>query len=158
MTNNISFQNKNYSSSDMTLSILMTGHRGYIGSAIIEFLLSIKTIDNIIGYDIADGDDILDYDNLINIMKSNNINLVIHLAALSSVTACNEDPKKTIKVNPIGTYNILNAMKQADCCNIIYASTSSIYGNNELIYLHNPYTEDMHLNPCSAYGVSKLLS
>jgi len=127
--------------------ILITGHRGYIGAALNESLTSMKGVKKIVGYDI------LDYNNLVTVMRKNRINLVIHLAALSSVTACNKNPNLAIRINAIGTLNILNAMKETNCYHIIYASTAAVYGKSSSF----PYTEDMHLNPSSIYGISKLL-
>lgn len=134
----------------MFLNILITGHKGYIGSTLTQFLTTAFTC-NIIGYDHADGNDIMDYNNLLISMK--NIDIVIHLAALSTVSACNDDPTYANIVNGIGTQNVLKAMTECGCNRIIYASTSSIYGSNKVL----PYTEDMVPSPCSAYGVSKLL-
>jgi len=105
------------------------------------------------GYDIVEGDDIMDINNLTFSMLKFQPTIVIHLAALSSVTACNEDVKKAIKINGIGTRNVLNAMKLSGCNNIIYASTSAVYGDNAQL----PYTESDNTKPCSNYGISKLL-
>lgn len=135
------------------LSVLMTGHCGYIGSALVQFLKKLPYIKQIVGYDIIDGNDILDETKLSRFIRSYNVDLVIHLAALSSVSACAEDPLLAIKVNADGTYSVLNAMKTAGCENIIYASTSSVYGDSD----HSPYLEEQCLDPCSPYGISKLL-
>src|SRR5436853_3715887 len=133
------------------MNILVTGHRGYIGSALVEILCVTSLVKNVVGYDSLDGNDILDYDNLIKFM--NNIDIVIHLAALSTVSGCNYNPDIAEKKNGKGTKNFVDAMKVCGCKNIIYASTSSIYGNSEIL----PYTEDMTPSPCSSYGKSKLL-
>lgn len=138
----------------MNINILVTGDRGYIGSALIEYLKKDLFINKVVGYDMYNGDDILNFDSLVNVITFNNIDIVIHLAALSSVSACNEDPTLAIKINGGGTRNILDAMKQTGCKHIIYASTSSIYGNNENDL---PYTEDLTPSPCSSYGSSKML-
>lgn len=138
----------------MNINILVTGYCGYIGSALIEYLRHDSFVNKVVGYDISNGDDILNFDSLVNVMTSNNIDIVIHLAALSSVSACNEDPTLAIKINGGGTRNVLDAMKQSGCKHIIYASTSSIYGDNEQDL---PYTEDLTPSPCSSYGSSKML-
>ena len=137
----------------MNANILITGDSGYIGSALIEYLNQQPFVNKVIGYDIINGNDILHLSSLVTILTSNNINVVIHLAALSSVSACNDNPSQAFKINGDGTNNVLNAMKEAGCKHIIYASTSSIYGNNSDL----PYTEDMLPAPCSSYGSSKLL-
>ena len=131
------------------MNILITGGCGYIGSALTEYL---GNENMVIKYDTINGHDILDYYDLVAMLVAYNINLVIHLAALSSVTACNEDPKEAMRVNAYGTGLILKAMKAVGCQNIIYASTSSVYGNSSDL----PYNEEQIPTPCSAYGVSKL--
>lgn len=135
------------------VSILITGHRGYIGSGLMKFLKELPYIGKIVGYDIEEGDDILDEIKLSHTMRSNKIDIVIHLAAISSVSACADDPKLSIKINAKGTQSVLNAMKVSGCENIIYASTSSVYGDSK----YSPYREDQCLYPCSPYGISKLL-
>jgi len=137
----------------MAINVLITGSDGYIGSALTEHLKSTYFIDRVIGYDLNNGEDILDYDLLVEKLTENNIHVVVHLAALSSVTACNDDVYNAIRVNAIGTNTILKAMKQSGCKHIIYASTSSVYGDSKTI----PYTENMLLDPCSVYGSTKLL-
>lgn len=136
----------------MSLNILITGYCGYIGSALVEFLTRTSFVNTIVGYDLRDGNDILSYKSLVYSLKANKIDLVIHLAGVSSVTKCNENINSAIKVNGYGTYLLLKAMKEAKCNNIIYASTSSVYGVS-----FSPYTEDDKLRPCSVYGISKLL-
>lgn len=134
-------------------TIFITGHRGYIGSALFRIICDLPQIENVVGYDLVDGDDILDYERLLTVMKQTQPDIVIHLAALSSVSACNDNPKLAIKTNGHGTVNILKAMAEVNCQHIIYASTSSVYGNSNAL----PYTELHELNPCSPYGLSKLL-
>lgn len=138
----------------MAFNVLITGHCGYIGSALMVYLKDALFINKLIGYDIVEGDDIMDYSNLVNKLMVHDIDVVIHLAAVSSVSACNDQPKLAIKINAIGTRNVLRAMRSARTKHIIYASTSSVYGDN---IPDKGYKENNPLNPCSAYGSSKLL-
>src|SRR5438105_6579284 len=111
----------------MALNVMITGHKGYIGSALYQLLSEYVLVDNLIGYDIIDGNDICDYDNLIRVMTNNQINLVVHLAAVSNITDCNNNSGQAIKINGKGTSILLRAMKASNCPNIIYASTCSVY-------------------------------
>ena len=140
-------------SAKSSLRVFITGHRGYIGSALFRAMTKFSLISEVEGYDIIEGHDILDLDSLVIRMMSFQPHVVVHLAALSSVTACNENWKKSVSYNAVGTRNVLTAMKQCGCNNIIYASTSSVYGDTSKL----PYTEDSVVNPCSPYGISKLL-
>lgn len=137
----------------MEVNVLVTGSSGYIGSSLIKYLDETQFIDKVICYDISDGNDILDEKCLVETLKLNKINVVVHLAALSSVSVCNENPKDAIHVNAIGTRTLLNAMSASGCKHIIYASTSSVYGDSDKF----PYYERTFLEPCSPYGATKLL-
>lgn len=135
------------------VNVLITGSKGYIGSALCEYLRYEFLYCKIIEYDVTDLDDILNLDRLVKVMKKNKIYIVIHLAALSSVTICNEDSDSAFRTNAIGTSNIMKAMKITGCKHIIYASTSSVYGNETGKII----TESNLPVPCSTYGISKLL-
>ena len=135
------------------LNILITGHRGYIGSALTRYLQQQSIINNVVGYDLVEGDDIMNVNKLTTVMIRENITVVIHLAAQSSISSCNDDPELANQINGTGTNNVLTAMKNSGCSNIIYASTSSVYGNES----NQQYIESNYTVPCSSYGSSKLL-
>lgn len=137
----------------MAYNILVTGGRGYIGSALCYCLRQAPYIGKIVVYDIIDGNDICDVPNLVKHIFDNNIGIIIHLAAISDVASCTNNPKLAIQTNAIGTKCVLDAMTITGCQNIIYASTSSVYGNNREL----PYFENHSLKPQSCYGYSKLL-
>jgi UDP-glucose 4-epimerase len=137
----------------MSITILITGHRGYIGSAVFKLLLEVIEIERIIGYDLIEGDDILDYNRLLSQMKVHKPDMVIHLAAITSKISCNADPGLAMRVNGAGTCNVLKAMKEVGCKHIIYASTSEVYGNVKKL----PCRENHRPCPESIYGTSKLL-
>lgn len=113
------------------MKILITGDQGYIGSSLKSFL-----DHQIIGYDLVNNQDIMDYECLCAHMKG--VDLVIHLAACSTIGACNQDPKLAFELNERGTENVLNAMKANQCPRIIYAGTSSVYGDGENITEGDP--------------------
>lgn len=150
--------------------VLVTGGSGYIGTMICHKLNHDCLIDKVINYDITNGDDILDTKNLVNYLTTFKINIIIHLAAASTVHICESNPPYAFKQNVMGTKSIISAMKQTGCNHIIFASTSSVYGNDtdKFAYCKKqciPEEEvqriccedDLRINPCSMYGVTKLM-
>jgi len=77
---------------------------------------------------------------------------VFHLAAIPSVTRSIENPQASHEVNATGTLNMLSAARDNDVKKIIYASSSSVYGDTPTL----PKREEMLPNPQSPYAVSKL--
>jgi UDP-N-acetylglucosamine/UDP-N-acetylgalactosamine 4-epimerase len=151
-------------------TFLVTGAAGFIGSHIVEFLLE-HNADKVIGFDnfltgsvenvtpfksypnfeFMDGD-IKDYNACLEITK--NIDFISHQAALGSVPRSIEFPLDTHANNATGFINILNAAKENKVKKIVYASSSSVYGDNqELIKV-----EDNLGQPLSPYAVSKYVN
>ena len=77
---------------------------------------------------------------------------IFHQAAVPSVPRSIEDPKTSHNVNATGTLNVLIAARENRVKKIIYASSSSVYGDTPTL----PKSEDMTPNPISPYAVSKL--
>ena len=132
----------------MLFRVLLTGHKGYIGSSLFKALSLDETI-HVVGYDMPD--DLLNFTYLSQIFKEFKPHLVIHLAALSSVSECTKDYRKAFLINGQGTKNLIYLMELYGCSNIIYASTSSVYGQS-----FTPFSEVDDIEPCSIYGMSKL--
>jgi UDP-N-acetylglucosamine/UDP-N-acetylgalactosamine 4-epimerase len=151
-------------------TFLVTGAAGFIGSHIVEFLLK-HNADKVIGFDnfltgsvanidlfesysnfeFMDGD-IKDYKSCLEITK--HIDFISHQAALGSVPRSIEFPLDTHSNNATGFINILNAAKENQVKKIVYASSSSVYGDNqELIKV-----EDNLGQPLSPYAVSKYVN
>ncbi len=147
--------------------ILVTGVAGFIGSNLSDVLLEKKA--SVIGIDnffngrmdnIKDSlqnqnftfhkADIRDYDFLLEICKG--IDIIFHEAAFTSVPQSVKMPISCNDVNVGGTLNILNAARVRDVEAIIFASSSSVYGDTPTL----PKREDMSLIPISPYGVAKL--
>jgi UDP-glucose 4-epimerase len=76
---------------------------------------------------------------------------VFHLAALGSVIRSVEDPIATNEVNITGTLNVLEASRKSGVRRVVFASSSSIYGDQERL----PKEESMAPAPCSPYAVTK---
>lgn len=144
---------------------LVTGGAGFIGSHLVERLVrdgeEVRVIDNFVTgkrqnlnhqvrkIELVEGD-ILDLATVRKAMKG--IRYVFHQAALRSVPLSVDDPLSTNEVNSQGTLNILLAARDEGVKRVIYASSSSVYGNSPEL----PKNEQQACFPISPYAVSKL--
>lgn len=147
---------------------LVTGGAGFIGSALVRGLLAhgaskVVVVDNLLtGHERnLDGvrgpidfhrTDIRDYEALHATM--NGIDAVFHEAAIPSVPRSIDDPVPSHEVNINGTFNVLRAAKEAGVRRVVYAASSSAYGDTEEL----PKLETMIPRPKSPYAAQKLLS
>ena len=158
-------------------TILVTGAAGFIGSNLVKRLLNDFEPIKVIGIDsITDYYDVnLKYERLKEIESlskdwafikgsiadktlidkifvENKIDVVVNLAAQAGVRYSITNPDSYIESNLIGFYNILEACRYHPVEHLVYASSSSVYGNNEKI----PYsTDDKVDNPISLYAATK---
>lgn len=144
--------------------ILVTGGAGFIGSTLVDQLISfgneVVVIDSLYSgkKEYINSQAIFYHTDIrskkvINIFKKENFDFVYHLAAQIDVRKSVEDPKLDIDVNIIGGINILNACYQTQVRKIIFVSTGgAIYGDGEEI----PSTEHTATYPISPYGINKL--
>jgi len=146
---------------------LVTGGAGFIGSALVRGLLAhgakrVAVVDNLLtGYERnlegirGDFDfhriDIRHYDPLRQAMEG--IDVVFHEAAIPSVPRSINEPVPSHEVNIDGTFNVLRAAKEAGVRRIVYAASSSAYGDTEEL----PKVETMLPSPKSPYAAQKLL-
>ena len=80
------------------------------------------------------------------------VEIVLHQAALNSIPRSIKEPGPTNAVNVVGTLLLLEAARAAGVRRVVYASSSSVYGDTPDL----PKTEDLPLRPKAPYGVSKL--
>ena len=159
-------------------AVLVTGAAGFIGSALSRRLLSDYEDIRVIGIDsITDYYDvnikygrlaelekmsrgrwkfvkasIADRDALENIFSSENISVVVNLAAQAGVRYSITNPDAYVESNLIGFYNMLEACRHHPVEHLVYASSSSVYGSNKKV----PYsTDDKVDNPVSLYAATK---
>ena len=153
---------------------LITGGAGFIGSTLGNKLLEeenkVVAIDNFCDFynpEIKNKNvktllensnfrlyrnDIRDAEAIKKIFDENNIDIVIHLAAMAGVRPSIDNPILYQEVNCMGTQNILEEMKHHDIKNGIFASSSSVYGNCKVI----PFREDMIVDyAISPYAATK---
>jgi UDP-glucose 4-epimerase len=144
---------------------LITGGAGFIGANLVEALVrqgkSVRVLDNLstgklenISPFLADIEyikaDIRDLDAVRQAVAG--IDVVLHQAALPSVPRSVDDPLTSNEVNVTGTLNVLVAARDAGVQRVVAASSSSVYGNSEVL----PKMETMPVEPLSPYAVSKL--
>lgn len=163
-------------------NILVTGGAGFIGSHLAEKLLELGNeviiIDNFNDYydpgikeknikeisqhmrkhKIADTSlklyryDIRDRKDLHEVFTENRIDIVVHLAAMAGVRPSIDAPVLYYDVNINGTLNLLEECKEKRISNFIFASSSSVYGNNTKL----PFSESNPVDsPISPYAASK---
>lgn len=152
-------------------SVLVTGGAGFIGSNLVEALLNdervgkVKVLDNLSNgfihnieefytnpnFEFIEGD-IRDYATCLKACE--NIDLVSHQAALGSVPRSIDDPITTDQVNIGGTLNMFTAVKESNVKRIVFAASSSTYGDSEEL----PKVEDVIGNPLSPYAITKYVN
>ena len=152
-------------------SILVTGGAGFIGSNLVEALLSdprvgkVRVMDNLATgfmknfesymddprFEFEQGD-IRDYSSCVSACTG--IDIISHQAALGSVPRSIQDPLTTNDVNITGTLNILNAAVQSNVRRVVFAASSSTYGDSSGL----PKVEDRIGRPLSPYAVTKYVN
>ena len=126
---------------------MVTGSEGLIGKELSRKLLERKI--NVIGYDIKNGQDVLDQKSLERIICD--VDGVIHLAAISRVVTGYKDPYAAVMTNVIGTSNILDLIRRKNpSCWMIFGSSREVYGESQSIK-----KESDPQKPVNVYGVSK---
>lgn len=144
---------------------LITGGAGFIGSNIAKELVrlgeGVVILDN---FATGKKENIADVKDKIKLVEGDlrdieavkkacgGIDYVLHQGALPSVQRSVENPAATNEVNVQGTLNVLIAAKEAGVKRVIYAASSSAYGDTPTL----PKVETMKENPLSPYAVSKL--
>ncbi len=144
---------------------VVTGGAGFIGSHLTEELLrrgqSVRIVDNFITgrrenaalnsqAELVEGDV---SDPAVAAKAVAGCEFVIHQAAIPSVPRSVQDPYSSHKANVEGTLQVLLAARDAKCKRLIFAGSSSVYGDTAVL----PKREDMRPNPLSPYALQKLI-
>ncbi len=152
-------------------NILVTGGAGFIGSNLVEALLNderiglVRVLDNLStghlynieefmsnpNFEFVEGD-IRNYETCEKVCEG--IHAITHQAALGSVPRSIADPVTTNEVNISGTLNIFTAAKNKGVERVIYAASSSTYGDHPGL----PKVEENIGNPLSPYAVTKYVT
>ncbi len=151
---------------------LITGGAGFIGSHLADELLAkgnkVVVIDNFndfynpqikennIKHNLSNQNykleriDIRDAKEVDRVFAENKIDNIMHLAAMAGVRPSIEDPVLYQEVNCLGSQNILEAMKKHGVSNIVFASSSSVYGNTKTVPFKETDIVDYAISPYAA--------
>lgn len=129
------------------MKVLVTGHTGFIGKRMLEFLKGNDEIQDVIGYSKSTGQDILNPEQVKDFVKESY--LVLHFAAYAKPAESVKNPADAIKTNVEGCLNFLEACRQHNVP-IIYPSSCEIYGDSE-----SPIKEIDEIKPTNPYAASK---
>ena len=153
------------------MRILITGGAGFIGSNLAEKLLAdervslVRVLDNLATGSLKNIEgyfahpkfefmeaDIRDFEACLKACE--NIDAITHQAALGSVPRSIKDPLTINEVNITGTLNVFTAAKEKNIKRVVYAASSSTYGDHPGL----PKVEDIIGNPLSPYAVTKFVN
>lgn len=146
------------------MKVLLIGGFGFLGK---RFIRKFSSIHEIIVYsrheDVSSvhqyfRDNVLieegtvEEKKVFDIITKHNPKVVIHLAALTGLKKCNDDPELAFKINVYGTYNVVRACLKARC-KMIFISSREVYGDT----MGKESAETDLLNPNNIYGLTKML-
>lgn len=126
--------------------LLITGSNGCLGSALMRLLPEWGMEGH--PYDLTDGDDIFDIDNLRQALQS--VDACIHLAAQADLEKAEQDVAGTFHLNAEGAVSVAKTCAKTNT-RFLFCSSICVYGNSK----HSKQTEDSPINPTETYAESK---
>lgn len=148
--------------------VLVTGGAGFIGSHLVEMLIDrganvVTAVDSLCTGRLSNLAAVRDQtelmkldltsDDLRPVLKKGSFDTIFHLAANANVNKSVEDPGMDLRKNVLGTFNLLEAVREVSPqSRIVFTSSATVYGEG----VHTPINEDDPKIPESPYGVSKL--
>jgi len=148
------------------MKILVTGGAGFIGSHVVDYLMSVGhsvvVVDNFIsgrdhwlGQDVRPEIavvDILDRKSLSAAFLKHKPSVVFHLAAHHYIPFCDRNPAEAYDLNVGGTLNVLAEASKCDVERVFFASTADVYAPSP-----RPHMEDDAVGPFTVYGRTKVI-
>ena len=154
------------------MNLLITGGMGVIGSMVARRFVQegyrpvlmarhldrslIHLFENQVDIELGD---VLDFPKILSVIQSYKITHIIHTAALIGVLS-HKNPPQSVKINVIGTLNILEAARFMKVQRVVYTSAKGVYGDITGEYDHptcKPFNEDHPKNPSRIYESAKLM-
>lgn len=151
--------------SALKMKLLLVGGAGFIGRRFIrkfaktneiivyatnQDVISSKKVLELFNIQIEEG--FVEDDKLSKVMDKHKPDIVIHLAALTGLVKCHNDPQNAFKINLYGTYNVANSCAKVGC-KIIFVSSREVYGET----LQKSTSEDEPMLPNNVYGITKMI-
>jgi UDP-glucose 4-epimerase len=133
------------------MKVLITGNLGFVGQETTRYFKS-QGLEPI-GFDLMSGNDIRNYAYLRNFCINNNVDRILHLAAVARFSEADENPKLAFETNVMGTKNVALVSGELSIP-VVYASTGSVYMP---ITQTPPITENFKANGNSVYACTKYL-
>lgn len=148
----------------MSKTILVCGGAGYIGSHMVKMLTeqghTVSTFDNLstghqgsVQWGAFVKGDLLNPEDLKQLFNSNHFDVVMHFSARSLVGESVQNPALYYQNNVIGTFNLLEAMRNARVNTFIFSSTAAVYGHPQQDIINESHPKQ----PINPYGQSKLM-
>jgi len=145
------------------MKYLVTGSTGYIGSQIVNKLISQG--DEVLALYNQHNEpsnpnaqyihaDIRNLNSIREICKGNNITGIFHFAVMMDVRKSMLNPNLVHDINVTGTLNVLQAARDSDITRVLFPSSAAVYGNSSLF----PKTEASSIHPISFYALSKQIA
>ncbi len=156
-------------------NILVTGGAGFIGSNAVDTLIElgntvvvydnlssgrfsfIEHLTNSKNFKFVKGN-LNDTELLNKTFKENDLDLVVHLAANANIVEGMKNPLIDLNNGILATHSVLESTRKHDVKDIIFSSTSAVYGNAKIVPTPEDYTERSDIMPVSTYAAAKLAS
>ena len=145
------------------MNVLVTGGAGFIGSHLCDALVArgdrVTAVDDLstgARENVPDGAelveaDVADADALERAFAGRAIDAVLHVAGQASIATSFADPGRDLRVNVVGTLNVIERCLAADVPRLVHASSMTVYGEPDAV----PTPEDALCRPVSYYGITK---